>query len=257
MTAAPTAVRRGPRYWLHGYRAMLRFDLVSFRDWLLPFLLIQVLMGAGMAIIYGFYLGEMPRAAATFVATGAPTLSLIPLGMALVPSLVAIRKLDDTYDYMWSLPVPRMMTVLSSFTLFTVITIPGFVLTLLIAGWRYDVDLSVSAAIVPALLLTALMSSSVGFGIGHAVAEPRMTNLITNLVIFTVLMFSPIAFPIENFPGWLAAAHRVLPFWHMANVIRDGLTDGLVADPARSYLVVAAWTVGAWLVTAWTVGRRR
>ncbi len=41
-------------------------------------------------------------------------------------------------------------------------------------------------------------------------------------------MFSPIAFPIENFPGWLAAAHRVLPFWHMANVVRALLTQGLV-----------------------------
>jgi ABC-2 type transport system permease protein len=257
VTSATSTLRRGPAYWLHGYRAMLRFDLASFRDWLLPFLLVQILMGAGMALIYGFYLGDMPKPVATYVATGAPTMSLIPLGMALVPSLVALRKLDDTYDFMWSLPVPRMMTALSSFTLFTLVTIPGFFVTLLIVGWRYDIDLRISAAVVPAMLLTSLMASSVGFGIGHAVAEPRLTNLITNLIIFTVTMFSPIAFPIENFPNWLAAAHRVLPFWHMANVIRDGLTDGLVADVTRSYLVVGAWTVGAWLVTAWTVGRRR
>lgn len=256
MTAEAPSLRRGPRYWLHGYRSMLRFDLASFRDWLVPFLLVQVLMGAGMAIIYGFYLGDMPKPVATFVATGAPTLSLIPLGMALVPSLVAFRRLDDTYDFMWSLPVPRMMTALSSFTLFTLITIPGFVVTLLIAGWRYDIDLRVSGLVVPAVLLTSLMASSVGFGIGHAVTEPMVTNLITNLVIFTVLMFSPIAFPIENFPDWLASAHRVLPFWHMANVVRDALTHGLVANPGRSYLVVAAWTAGAWLVAAWAVGRR-
>ena len=79
----------------------------------------------------------------------------------------------------------------------------------------------------------------------------------TNLVIFVVLMFSPIAFPIENFPGWLAAAHRVLPFWHMANVVRASLTQGLVTGVWASYLVLAAWTLGAWMLAAWAVGRRR
>ncbi|HSQ37813.1 MAG TPA: ABC transporter permease, partial [Acidimicrobiia bacterium] len=69
--------------------------------------------------------------------------------------------------------------------------------------------------------------------------------------------FSPIAFPIENFPGWLAATHHVLPFWHMANVVRDALTDGLVDSVWRSYLVLGAWTVGTWLLAAWAIRRQR
>ena len=101
------------------------------------------------------------------------------------------------------------------------------------------------------------MSASVGFALGHAIANPMITNVITNLVIFVVLMFSPIAFPIENFPGWLAAAHRVLPFWHMTNVVRASLTQGLVTEVGPSYLVLGAWPPGAWLVAAWVVGRRR
>ena len=87
-----------------------------------------------------------------------------------------------------------MMTALSSFTLFTLIAIPGFVVTLLVVGRRYAIGLNLSAKVVRAVLLISLVASSVGFGIGHAVAEPRVTNLITNLIIFTVLMFSPTAF---------------------------------------------------------------
>jgi len=199
----------------------------------------------------------MPPAAATFLATGAPTLAVIPLGMALLPSLIAVRKIEQTYDFMWSLPVPRTATAASSFTIFTLLAIPGFAVSLAVAGWRYDLDLRVSPWIVPAVLLASLMSASVGFGIGHAVPDPTITNVITNLVIFVVLMFSPVAFPIGNFPGWLAGLHRVLPFWHMANVVRDALTDGLVESVWRSYLVLGAWTVGTWLLAAWAVGRRR
>ena len=95
-----------------------------------------------------------------------------------------------------------------------------------------------------------------GWGVAHAIPDPRMTNLLINLVIFVALLFSPIAFPIENFPDWLAAAHRVLPFWHMASVIRAGLTEGLVENTAGHYAVLAAWTVGAWALAAAVVGRR-
>jgi hypothetical protein len=42
----------------------------------------------------------------------------------------------------------------------------------------------------------------------------------------------------------------------MAVVIRDGLSTGLVADVARSYLVLGLWTVAGWTATAWVVGRR-
>lgn len=251
------ALRRGPGYWLAGYRSMLRFDLASSRSWLAIFGVVQILMGAGMAIIYGFYLGEMPREAATFLATGAPTLALVPLGMAMLPSLIAVRKIEGTYDFMWSLPVPRTATAGSSFTIFTLLALPGVAVSLGVAAWRYDLDLRVSPWVVPAVLLVSLMAASVGFGVGHAVPDPGITNVITNLIIFVVLMFSPVAFPIENFPGWLAAAHRVLPFWHMGNVVRASLTDGLVPAVGTSYLVLGAWTLGTWLLAAWAIHRGR
>ncbi len=261
MTTVPmpvtTGVRRGAGYWLAGYRSMLRFDLVALREMLPFFLAMQMLMGAGMAIIYGFYFADLPPMAATFIATGAPAIAIVPVGMAGVPGIVMQHKFDQTYDFLWSLPVPRLAMAASTFTLFTVLSIPGVVLSLLVAGWRYDIDLSVSWAIVPAVLLAALMANSVGFGFAHAIGEPRITNLLVNMIIFLVLLFSPVAFPIGNFPDWFAAVHRVLPFFHMAQIIRAGLTAGLVDGVAVSYAVVTAWTVAAWATAGWVVGRRR
>jgi hypothetical protein len=48
-----------------------------------------------------------------------------------------------------------------------------------------------------------------------------------------------------------------LPFYNMAELIRSGLTQGLVTDLTRSYLILLAWTVVGWAITAWVVGRRR
>jgi len=69
--SAPPAVGRGYRHWLASYLAMLRFDIASQRTWLPMFVLTQVLFGAGMAVIYGFYLGPMAPQEALFMVSGA------------------------------------------------------------------------------------------------------------------------------------------------------------------------------------------
>jgi hypothetical protein len=43
----------------------------------------------------------------------------------------------------------------------------------------------------------------------------------------------------------------------MAEVIRAGLTTGLVTDLGIAYLILSGWTVAGWVMTAWVVGRRR
>jgi ABC-2 type transport system permease protein len=51
--------------------------------------------------------------------------------------------------------------------------------------------------------------------------------------------------------------HQVLPFYAMAQVVRAGLTTGIVTDVAHWYVVLIAWTLLGWALTAWVVGRRR
>ena len=249
-------LRRGPAWWLRSYTLMLRFDLSSQRAWLPTAVALQILMGAGMAIIYGFYIPHLPRVAVLYLVTGAPALALVPLGLVFVPTVIGQQRTAGTYDFLWSLPVPRAAGVASTLTITTLLAIPGIVATLLLAMWRYGVELSISPMVVPAFLLTALMASSVGVGLAHLIGNPVVTNLITNILVFVVLLYSPIAFPRSQFPTWLANIHEVLPLYHMGVVIRASLTTGLVTDVATSYFVLAAWTFAGWLATAWVVGRR-
>lgn len=250
-------LRGGPAWWIRSYVLSLRFDVSSQRTWLPLSVALQVLLGAGMAIIYGFYVPNLPKAAVLYLVTGAPTISMIPIGLVILPSLISSQKTEGTFDFLWSLPIPRPVGVASTLTLGTLIAIPGIVTTLAIASWWYDVHLSISWMVVPAFLLAALMAASVGLGMAHAVRNPVVTNLITNVLVFVVLLFSPISFPLSQFPTWLANVHQVLPFYHMAVVIRASLSDGLVTNVGTSYLVLAAWTLGGWLAAAWVVGRRR
>ena len=158
-----------------------------------------------------------------------------------VTSMVTERKLAGTWDFIWSLPAPRSAAVASTFTAYTAMTVPGIVVTLALAAWRYGLRLSVSPMAVPAFILASVMATSVGFAMALAIRDPLVTNVIVNALIFVVLLFSPVVYPITQLPGWLAAVHRVLPIYYLAQVMRASVTSGLVHNVTASYAVLAAW----------------
>ena len=81
-TLTPTTVRRGKDYWVSGLSSMLRFDYLALRQALPFFLVIQIMMGAGMAIIYGFYFADLPPTAATSPVTSPLTVTEPPMATA-------------------------------------------------------------------------------------------------------------------------------------------------------------------------------
>ena len=254
---APAVERRhGPAYFWRSYRMMVRYEVLDLRLYLMMALLIQTLMGAGMAVMYGFYLGDLSAPARAFLVSGIPALALFPIGFLMVPSAISESKLAETYDYLWSLPVPRLASAAASFTVFTSLGIPGTALAVWVSMNVYEVQLTPTWWVVPAVLLSSAVAVSVGYALGHAVPDPRTTNLITNMIVFLVLMFTPIVVPIDLFPAWFAAIHRALPFWHMANILRDSLLQGVVENVAVSYAVVSVWIVASVAVTTRIITRR-
>ncbi len=179
-----------------------------------------------------------------------------PLGFVMLPSGVTQQRTEGTFEFIWSLPAPRSAQAASTFVLFTALSVPGMVLALLVAVWRYGIHLSVSPAVVPAALVSALVSVTVGFGMALAIRSAVVMNLITNSLVFLVLLFSPIVYPASNLPTWFQKVHEVLPFEHMAAVIRAGLTDGLVSDVVRRTRCSWRGSCGC-AMTAFVVGRRR
>lgn len=256
MTALASSPRHGTARWATSYRHMVRFELASQRQWLPFMLIIQILLSAGMAVLYGFYLPIIPPRLGAFIVTGTPALALIPIGFVSVPNVIVNRRIAGNYDFVRSLPVPRSTGIAATATVFTLLAIPGLVLALVLASWRYGVTLHVSPLIVPAVFLTSLMAASVGAALGHGISQPMLTNLIGNLLIFVVLLFTPVVFPPAQYPTWLVHLHEVLPFYNMAIVLRDALSTGLVTHVARSYAILIGWTAGGLALAGWVVSRR-
>ena len=254
--AAPAAVRRGPRHWWRSYLMMVRWELTNLRLVFILTIAVQILTGAGFAVGIGLFI-DLPPAAALYLATGVATMTLMIVGMVLGPQLVAQQKAEDTYDFLWSLPVPRFVAAAAWFTITVFFALPGMVAALLVAGWRFDLSFDISLSVVPAVFLTTFAATLIGYALAHAIPEPQITAAISQVLIFAIMGFSPINFPPDRLPGWLASLHEWLPFQAMADIMRDSLATGFVADPGHAYRVVLLWSAAAVALTAWVLGRRK
>lgn len=253
----PLEWRSGLLWWVRGYWLMVQWYIATLKMELPIILIIQVMFGAGMVVGFGLLLPEIPPGFALYLATGSTVVVMMTIGLVLVPQTISQAKAFGSYDFLWSLPVPRMASMLAAMTVYVMVAIPGMFITLFVAELRYDIDLAVAPQVVPLALLVLLTTTSIGFSIGHLSPSPVVTNAITNMLIFVIFLFSPVNYPAERLPGWAQSIHDWLPFEHAANAMRSSLTETLGEDVGRTVIILVAWAIGSWIATYWVLERRR
>src|SRR4051812_3160120 len=243
------------RFW-RSYRLLLAWDFLRRRKILPMIVVIQIALSVGVVYGLAFLLPDVDAKSALYLSTGAPTLSMLVLGLTVVPQEVAQAKLTGRLDWFSTLPVPRLAPLASEITYWLVASWRGRVFALPLAARRFDFGLRVSPAVVPAILLVAATASAVGYAIATA-CPPPLTQQVSSFVGIGILLFSPVNFPAEQLPTALQDVHKVLPVEPMAEVVRWSLTGEYVAHPAPAFAVVTAWCVGALLLGARIATRRR
>lgn len=243
------------RHWMSSYGLLLGWAGLRGRATLPLNLVIQTCLAVGIIVGFAFLMPTLDAQTALYLATGAPVLGLVTVGMVIGPQEVASAKQEGIFEFNRSLPVPRSALIASDATIALVTALPGMLAALVVAWLRFDLDLQISPLIVPAVLLTAAASIGIGYGIGYGLVPP-IARMMSQLVVFVALMFSPIAFPVSRLPDWFAAVHTVLPFQYMAESFRDTLSvppDGVRFMP---FLVLAIWSLAGFLIAYRMLARR-
>jgi ABC-2 type transport system permease protein len=241
--------------WLRSYGLMVKWQGLSNRPMWPLIAAVEVMIAIGFIIGLGFLFPQIDPVTAKFLTTGAPTLILLTVGLVLVPQMVAMARTEGTFDYIWSLPVPRMVFLAADATIWILVSLPGVVLALVIGAFYYDFGLEVSPLVVPGLLLVGISGILLGYAIAHGAPKPEMAHLVTQILVFAIMLFSPVLYSIDQLPGWLATLHRGLPIQYMADLSRGTLTD-LDVNLGLAFAVVGAWCALGLFVT-WALVRRR
>lgn len=258
---APSATTRGTRTdrlpgdLLRTYALLVRWQALRLKGFLPLAIVVQSLFALGIVIGYPLLFPEIDPLTILFLATGAPAITLISMGLVAVPQVVAQARLAGSLEYIRSLPVARMVYLFADLTVWMAIVLPGVVFALAIGVLRFGLDLDVTPLVVPAFLLVALTSASVGYAMA-SVLPPTIAMLLTQVLVVFVLMFSPLNFPPERLPEWLQAIHAFLPVQAMGEVIRGTVASSTFPTTVGAWALLAAWCVGG-LGIAYVTLRRR
>lgn len=205
---------------------------------------VQIGMAVATVVGYGLLVGDPTADVALYLATGAPTITLITVGLVMTPQMLGQAKLEGSHDWMRTLPVPRWTFLASDLLMWTLIALPGMVLGIIAGVMRFDVQLSIAPWLVGAALLVSLTSASVGYAMA-SVLPPMLAMLLTQVLVFVVLLFAPVSYPASRMPEWLQTAHEFLPIEPMAQVVRAGLANDAFTVPGRSVVVLVVWCVAS------------
>jgi ABC-2 type transport system permease protein len=240
---------------LRSYRLLIAWQARRKKAYLPLMVVVQTLFALGIVAGYPLLFPTVDRTTILYLATGAPAISLITMGLVAVPQLVAEAKTEGTLAYMRSLPVPRLAYLMADMTVWLVIVLPGVMFAVVVGALRFGLDLQVSPLVVPAVMLVALTATAVGYALA-SLLPTMVANMLSQVLVVFVLMFSPLNFPADRLPGWLAAIHSVLPIQAMGEALRGTLAPNQFALPPGAFLTLAVWCVLGFTVTYAAMTRR-
>lgn len=250
-TAEPVATRRG------AYALMVRWHLASIGATMLPVVVIvQAMLAVGIVVGFGFLVPSMDASTALFLSTGAPTVLLVMVGLVVVPQEVAAGRANGSFTYLRTLPIARWVLLASYLTVWTAVALPGLLAALLTAWLRYGVTFAIDLPLLLAVsILMVVMATAVGFAI--AVSLPQLLAMVTTQVlVFFILLFSPITFPASQLPGWFQALHDVLPVQAAADAMRAALASDTFALDGGDLLVLGLWCLAGLAVSLRALAHR-
>ncbi len=240
---------------LRSYRLLVLWRVRRMKGFLPLAVVVQTLFAFGIVAGYPLLFPAIDRTTILYLATGAPAITIITMGLVAVPQLVAQAKTEGSLEYIRTLPVPRVLYLLADMTVWLGIVLPGVAFAIVVGAIRFSLDLSVSPLLVPALLLVAFTSTSVGYALA-SLLPPQLAQLLTQVLVVVVLMFSPLNFPAGRLPDWLASIHSVLPIEAMGDMIRATLASNVFPVTAAPFLLLAGWAIGGFGASYVVLNRR-
>lgn len=93
-------------------------------------------------------------------------------------------------------------------------------------------------------LLGSLVFLALGFMIAGIAKTVETVPAIANMIIFPMLFFGDVFFPIESLPDWLEPVAKLLPIQFLADSLRLVILEGAgLADLSRNILGMLVWLV--------------
>src|SRR5690625_6390535 len=135
---------------------LLKWQLLRMKPILPLYFIVQMLLAVGIVIGFSYLMPTIDEKTALYLTAGAPTVILLAVGLVFLPQGVAEMKTDGTFNYILSLPLPRLYFVFVEATIWLILTFPGIIIALIVAAFQFDIQLFYYFKIFFTLILLVL-----------------------------------------------------------------------------------------------------
>lgn len=241
---------------LRQYLHLVRLHLLMSRQMLWFMAMIQAALSFGLILGFGYFIPNIGETQALYLTIGAATQTVITVGLVMLPQMLSQERAEGIVDYVLTLPLGREAYLAAKVTFIGIVTLPGTAFAILLGAWHYDLSLAVQPQVVLVVFLAVF--SLAGVGVAMAMLSPyqQLTNALTQLIIFYVLLFSPVMMPKEQLPWALQKLALVMPPAYAADAMRASLTDLPGTHLARSLLLMAVFAAASLGLSAAVMRRR-
>lgn len=180
-----------------------------------------------------------------FVVPGLITMSLLQMTIFSIAFVVAqqrekgvLKRLFATPMRPWDFMIAQVLTRLIIGLIQVMLLIAVAILAL-----NYHMNGSFLAVIAVAIL-GILVFLSLGFIISGIAKTVETVPAIANMILFPMIFFGNIFFPLDNLPKWLKPVAEVLPIKYLADALRNIMTLGKsIFDVKGDILGLAVWLI--------------
>ena len=218
------------------------------------FAVVQVLLA--FAFLYGVsvFMPHLDRNSAEYLASGTVTVTLISMGCVIAPQIIVTTKTNGMFDYQRSLPVPRLAILAADILVWAVLAIPGIIAGGVAAKLKFGFDVNLNIGAIAVVFALQVVMAVLGFMLAYWIPAAFLT-IVTQTIVFMVMLFAPINYPPERLPEWYAHVHQFLPFAPAANLVRSTLFD-IGPIQILDVIVVGFWGLLGCASALWALARR-
>jgi ABC-2 type transport system permease protein len=238
------------------YLVLVRMHLQSFRPEIPVVVAVQIAFAVGFVLGFGYLIPDIDNTTALFITGGAATQNLVMVGCVMLPQFLAMGRQEGRLDYFLSLPISREAYLLANVTVAACFALPGVALAILVGMLRYDLDFSVSPALLVVVPMVILALAGVGIAMVIFIPGQAAVVALTQVVIFYVIFFSPVLIPAERLPGVLQFTAQLLPPSYAADAMRASLTGLPDTNLARSLAALTLFGVLSSVASAIAIRHR-
>ena len=241
---------------LRQYTNLVSITLKMNRQEVMFLAVLQLAMSLGFIVGFGYFIPDVSDRQALFLTTGTATNTAVTVALVGLPNTLSQSRAQGRLDYFLTLPISRELYLLGEVSYVALAALPGVVFTIVLGLWYYDLPVVIHPAVLAALPLAITSLAGAGIVLGVYSPHPVLTNAVTNLTMFYVLLFAPILIPTDQLPGVLQQTAKLLPTTYAADAVRASLTHLEGTHMARSLLALAGFSTVSLAAASFSIRRR-